>query len=539
MNSPNLTSSDYARYQRLIESSNAISWEMDPQTQEFSYVCPQVREVFGYPVNAWHEPHFLHLHIFTDDEGWVIECFENAILKGGSHVIEYRTLKADGSILWVRNNFSLATTENNKSVLQGFMFDISDSKQAETVIHSLATSDSIKQSGDFFSESVRHLAEAYNCRFAFIGLLQESGEDVKALVVWDDKGIAENFQYNLKGTPCKDVLDFQIEIISFGATTRYPKDCMLKDMGIDSYYGAPIISSDGKTIGIVSVMDVRPMKTTAWSKPILGMFASRIGAELERKFAIDALNEINVTLENRVVDRTMELKQTTDEMESFCYSVSHDLRAPLRSIDGFSQVLLEEYDEVLDKAGKDFLNRICSSTKDMFDIIDKMLSLSQVTHVKIQEDNISLGAIADKAFNKLKDIDPGHNVTFINKNTDRVVGDKIFIQILLDNLIGNAWKYSYFKPNAIIEFGVIRNSKSINYFVKDNGVGFDMTYVDQLFLPFQRLHNDLRFEGDGIGLATVQRILRLHGGKIWAEAEPNKGATFFFMLPIIGCSDAS
>ena len=237
----------------------------------------------------------------------------------------------------------------------------------------------------------------------------------------------------------------------------------------------------------------------------------------------------NTQLEHRVQQRTNQLHDVIHELEAFSYSVSHDLRAPLRGIDGFSLALLEDYSDVLDEQGKDYLRRVRNGTQKMGNLIDVLLELSRVSRKTLQKKPVALNEIANEILQKMSEREPDRNVHITIANDLVATGDEDLLRIVLENLLGNAWKYTAKNEHAEIELGVKKDNGSSVFFVRDNGVGFDMRYSDKLFDAFQRLHGN-EFEGSGIGLATVQRCIRRHGGRIWADSEVGKGATFYFTL---------
>lgn len=221
------------------------------------------------------------------------------------------------------------------------------------------------------------------------------------------------------------------------------------------------------------------------------------------------------------------------EFEAFSYSVSHDLRAPLRSIAGFSQVLLEDHGDVLNEEAKAHLTRILNAGKKMGELIDGLLSLSHLTRTPLNHTIVDLSGLVTTILDELKQTDPMRQMICVIEPSVIAKGDKQLLMIALQNLLNNAWKYTAKKPKALIEFGVIQQdslNQPLTYFIRDNGAGFDMNYADKLFGAFQRMHSPSEFEGLGIGLATTQRVIQRHGGRIWGESLVNQGATFYFTL---------
>ena len=228
--------------------------------------------------------------------------------------------------------------------------------------------------------------------------------------------------------------------------------------------------------------------------------------------------------------RATELAAVNKELEAFNYSVSHDLRSPLRSINGFSQALLEDYADKLDAQGKDYLQRVRAASQTMAQLIDDLLDLSRITRSKIHRGTVNLSVLAQAVTAELAKMEPERQVEFVIAGRLMVKGDERLLKIVLENLLGNAWKFTGNNPKAKIEFGVTQVDDRSAYFVRDNGAGFDMAYANKLFGAFQRLHAPSEFSGSGIGLATVQRIIHRHGGHVWAEGAVGQGATFYFTL---------
>jgi signal transduction histidine kinase len=234
--------------------------------------------------------------------------------------------------------------------------------------------------------------------------------------------------------------------------------------------------------------------------------------------------------EEEVLRSNADLAAANKELQAFSYSVSHDLRAPLRSIDGFSLALLEDYENKLDADGKDHLRRIRGATDRMAELIDGMLNLARISRADMVRENIDLSSLAREIASELQASQPERQVAFSIPAKLPATGDRVLLRVVLENLLSNSWKFTRELPSARIEFGTQPNGGQRAYFVRDNGAGFDMQHAEKLFGVFQRLHRQSEFPGTGVGLATVQRIIHRHGGKIWAEAKPGQGATFYFVL---------
>lgn len=321
-------------------------------------------------------------------------------------------------------------------------------------------------------------------------------------------------------------------------------DChidVLSQFQVRANLAVPLLQSQ-KLWGLLCIHQCRaPRQWQAIEIEFVSQIANHLGVALQHiELLADLRAEIlerqqaekrSQTLNQGLRQAVLELKAVNKELEAFSYSVSHDLRAPLRSIDGFSQALLEDCDDQLDDTGQDYLRRIRSATQRMGRLIDDLLTLAQVTRSEINMESVDLSRIASRICSELQQNQPERPVEWVIQPGLSARGDTHLLEVVLENLLNNAWKFTAKHPQSRIEFGLIsqENGNPV-YFVRDDGAGFDMTYVDKLFGPFQRLHRIQDFLGNGIGLATVQRIVHRHGGRAWAEGAVEGGATFYFTL---------
>lgn len=246
----------------------------------------------------------------------------------------------------------------------------------------------------------------------------------------------------------------------------------------------------------------------------------------ERKQAEEKLAALHEDLEKQYAELLVANKQ----LDAYSYAISHDLKAPLRHIEGFIQALSDEYSDLLDEKGRDYLHRVTAGAEQMKNLIDALLGLSRVSRSDLNRSKVYLSALVRASAEELAKTHPERKAKFVIADNITAAGDRVLLRAAIDNLLGNAWKFSAKQHETRIEFGVTQIDGNNAYFVRDNGAGFDMQYKDKLFIPFQRLHGGAEFPGVGIGLSLVHRIVQRHGGKVWAEGETDKGATFYFTL---------
>ena len=292
------------------------------------------------------------------------------------------------------------------------------------------------------------------------------------------------------------------------------------DPNIRFYAGAPLVTPDGLGIGTLCVIDRTPRHLTPEQRGAL----AALGRQVVRQF------ELRLTA-RRLQERTDECEAANRELESFSYSVSHDLRAPLRHIDGYIQMLVEDTGSTLSSGGRRHLNVITEASHQMGELIDDLLEFSRMGRAEMCEAQVDLDALVRKAIRNLEMATEGRNISWQMPSLPRVLGDPAMLKQVFANLLGNAVKYTRPRVAAVIEIGCAGEENGrLVLFVRDNGVGFDMKYADKLFGVFQRLHRADEFEGTGIGLANVRRIIARHGGRVWAEGKTGEGATFYFTL---------
>lgn len=302
---------------------------------------------------------------------------------------------------------------------------------------------------------------------------------------------------------------------------------LLRQLGLNSVIIVPLGTRDG-VLGTLTLVHAESGRTYTRDDLMLAEeLARRAAVAVENAHLYNQTRQLNEELEERVLERTQQLERLNQELETFSYSVSHDLRAPLRGMTGFSRVLLEDYADKLDDTAVRYIERIAASGERMGALIDALLNLSQVSRVDVSFTRIDLTELAQGLLADLQRTEPGRDVVTRVQDDLFAYGDERLLRQVMQNLLENAWKYTRKQAHATIEVGC----RDGVFFVCDNGAGFDMAYANKLFAAFQRLHTPAEFEGTGIGLATVQRIINRHGGRIWAEAEEGKGATFSFTLP--------
>jgi light-regulated signal transduction histidine kinase (bacteriophytochrome) len=308
-------------------------------------------------------------------------------------------------------------------------------------------------------------------------------------------------------------------------------------MGIESYIGVAVRGSAGRPIGLVVAMHDAPLVDTRNARRLMELFSVRVGTELERMDFVAAIGDLNATLEARVAERTRQLTLANEELEAFSYSVSHDLRAPVRHIAGFVEMLGEELGDSLADEPRRHLGIVADSARRMGQLVDDLLAFSRLGRVDLHAVPVDVAEVVDEARRDLAHETAGREIVWKIGALPRVKADRSLLRQVFLNLLSNAVKYTRPRTPAVIEVSAQRdpeNAAQVVISVCDNGVGIDMKYAAKLFGVFQRLHGESEFEGTGIGLANVKRIVERHGGRVWVSGEKDTGAAFHVSLPLAG-----
>ena len=506
------------RFRIAVESANDVvyEWDLKQSIQWFG----QIDEMLGYGKHEF--PRTFDgwvAAVHPEDREQVKTAVQAHLQEHVPYDTEYRVRKKDGAWRWwSARGAAVCDSAGTPSRLIGTITDITERKQAEEALLQSRRA-ALNMMRD--AAETRDQAQMYLDVAGFmIAVLNAEG----CVVLINRKG-CEILGYTEQEITGQNWFNVCLPEEMREEVTGVFNELIAGEIAPVEYYENPVLAKDGKyrTIAFHNAV-LRDQ-----SSQIIGILFS--GEDItERKQAEEEIRTLNAELEQRVHDRTAQLEAANKELEAFSYSVSHDLRAPLRGIDGFSHILLDEYRDTLDEKAKDCLNRVRAGSQRMGELIDDLLKLSRVSRAEIQYETVNLSSLAHMIAEELNKAHPERHVEFVIADNASDRGDPHLLRIALENLFGNAHKFTRNNAHAKIDFSRTTYEGKPAYYIRDNGVGFEMEFADKLFGAFQRLHARSEFEGTGIGLATVQRIIHKHGGSIWAEAEVGKGAIFYFTL---------
>ena len=405
--------------------------------------------------------------------------------------------------------------------------DISERKRHESMLMNVARGVSAEVGDAFFQSLVEHLARELEADFAFIAkLTYPDRERLRTLAFVADGANAPDFEYSVAGSPCATGLERRGTVIyPAGVAEQFPRDTGLKRMGVQGYIGTGLHAADGTAIGVLVVMHRKPIERAQLWSSMIEIFGARAAAEIERARAERLVRRTNESLE-----RTAELEDANRDLESFNYSISHDLRQPLNAIAGFAELLRDAGAGTSVRRRQEFVREIEANAERMEGMIGALMQLARAGRGPLEKTQIDMRALVDSVLRELGSSAPLEGIVEVG-DLPSVLGDAVLLRQVWSNLIGNALKYSRDQPAPRVRIWGASHGGGIEYAVSDNGVGFDLRHAERLFEAFQRLPSAASYEGSGVGLAIVQRIVHRHGGRLTPESAPGQGATFRFTLP--------
>ncbi|MFN3531260.1 MAG: PAS domain S-box protein [Candidatus Brocadia sp.] len=518
------------RFRTIFDSATDGILISDRETKKVYTGNKAICQILGYPAEEIKDLGIEDIHP-REDMPFVMEQFEKQAKGENVLAKDVPVKRKDGNIFYADINTSLVTFDG-KTYLMGIFRDVTERKRAEEALRVLnesleqriedRTAALVKANKELKSEISERRRVEEELRKLFNAVEQSSC----SVVITDKEG---NIEYvnpkfsRVTGYAPEEVIGENPRILKSGEKPPEEYKCLWDTITSGGEWEGEFHNKKKNGELYWEYASISPIRNPEGA---ITHFVAIKEDITERKRTEEELRKQRDHLEYL----TNRLAAANKELEAFCYSVSHDLRAPLRGIDGFSRALLEDYSDRLDSQGKNYLQRVCSASKYMGQLIDDLLNLSRITRGEMSCKKVNLSALAKVIASELQEAEPGRQAEFIIAEKLVVNGDPHLLQIALKNLLSNAWKFTRKRPRTIIEFGVKQHDGKPVYFVRDNGAGFDMAYANKLFGAFQRLHSTTEFEGTGIGLATVQRIIHRHGGQIWAEGAVDQGATFYFSI---------
>ena len=544
------------RFRVMADSSPVLIWTADAVAREFYFNATWLAFTGQTLDEARAAGWYGGVH--PDDAIAVQEVIDRANLRHEGCTLEYRRLRHDGEYRWVLDTSVPRFDEGGRFLgYVGTAVDIDDRVIAEGRIRQLTTLYSaLSQANEAIARSTdlnallqtvcEIVVRQTGITTAMVSLLDESGSAL------EDVAYAGAFSSVFSRSPLQVAAAPRGQESPGSLVIRTNRRHVSADRHTDDSV-RPIVPAEagealrssaiyplqrqGEAVGVFAVYANEPAFFDSELTDLLDLLAKDLSYALEafaarerRDLAEDQLKRLNATLEERVAERTRSLEAANRELEAFSYSVSHDLRAPLRGISGFSQLLHESYVHLLDDTGRNYLERVKIAAARMARLIDDLLDLSRIARQTIHRADIDVSALAAEVVGELREADPAREVAVTIEPGLRAHADPGLARIVLANLLDNAWKFTMHSPAARVEVASGEIDGRPGFVVRDNGAGFDPAYADKLFAPFQRLHGEREFPGTGIGLAIVQRIVHRHGGEVRVQARPGEGAAFAFTL---------
>lgn len=516
------------RFRQFAEHVREVFLLSTLDRAQFLYISPAFGQLWEEPESLLYKNPGLWLKkIYPADQEAVARALQRS-RTSGLHEVEYRLVRNDGSLRWVRDRAYPVRNPNGTIYrVASIIEDITDQHAAEEKILALNAqlAERVEQTGSELASTHQRLRISEARLFSIF-------ETMPAYVWFKDM----EGRILLANSRFHELLPLAPDVSPIGKTTEelWPPERAQR-----------YAEEDAKALatGQITRMEEHLVENgqSRWLELVKAPSHDANGALIgcvgyahditQRKLSEAALLEAREMLERRVAERTIELQSMNEELESFSYSVSHDLRAPLRSIDGFTRILLEEHAAALAPQAQHYLERVIESSRQMNLLIDNLLTLSRTSRTDLEKTECDLTPLATDIVQSLRNAEPERAAMIHIAQSLPVYGDPHLLKIVLDNLLRNAWKFTRHRTQTEISVGRASELPEQPYFVRDNGVGFDMAYAGKLFAPFQRLHGVKDFEGTGIGLTIVRRIILRHGGRVWAESAVNMGTTLFFTLP--------
>lgn len=376
---------------------------------------------------------------------------------------------------------------------------------------------------DFYRAITQQLAQSIGADFTFIGRFDDGFSHSRTLALCAGTELIDNFQYELCGTPCAKVAEESTCVYPDKVCDAFPYDQLLIDMEVKGYIGAPLLNRQKKVIGLIVALYKNKIQNETFVKSIFELFAGRIAAEIENSESTEALDNLNQTLEQQVAERTTALIQANEELTSFSYALSHDLRAPLRATTGLLKIIKEDYIQQLSSEAKIHFDQVDDSCLHMAAIIDDMLKLAKLSSKKLNQSIVNITEVCNSIIEKISDTDNKNNDDIVIDDNMHIHGDKALITIMLHNIIDNAWKFSSEKAERRIRIQQHNSDNHQTIIISDNGIGFNSNSANELYRPFHKLHNSSKYSGAGIGLSTVKKVVDRHQANISINSKVNSG----------------